>query len=191
MFQWSALIPSGHRSLTSETSLLRKSFSSVNLISPEGKYIDLLETDMVTEIDKLTLITGAVGVFSGMRNNTHRGFIISSAGNSQDIYDENSKLIHEKYQNFDIAIAFPNENIFRLSVQHLMDLVYLQAHISIMSIDNVPLEKTESLMNETEPRQKMTKAERIAYAKTISKDLTEEECIAIADKSAAMRLSGK
>lgn len=178
IFEWSDLVPSGHRSLTSETSLLRTSIISLNLISPEGKFINLLaEDNEIKEIDRLVFASGSVGTFSGIRNKIHRGFVISSTGNSQEIYNEESKLIHERYFGYEIQIEF-KDCTFRCDVQHLMDKIYLEAHISVVSMDNEPLEKVQS--SEKLP---MTIEEKLAFVKQYNKErlLTDEE-LAVKEK---------
>lgn len=127
-FKWPSEIPSGQRTYKTPSCLIRKSISNIILFGEDDLVIDLLdENSKIDENDRLSLITGAIGVFSGSKNTLYGGFIKAAANNSRETLNPwEIKAEENPYYNCAIYIRWSSKDKKNIvcEVDRLMDLVY-------------------------------------------------------------------
>lgn len=134
-FTWLESIPSGHRNLHSETSIIGKAVDSMSLVYEDGSVIDLFDDTELTEIERYTLITGAFGVFSGTRHTMPGAFTCSAALNAPSALKPDVIRNDGKYKGAMVEVAWKSDskNSIICDVADLMDLVMLHSHILVES----------------------------------------------------------
>lgn len=81
-FSWSPAIPSGQRTYETPSCIIRKTIKSIYLEFTNAEMIDLFDKDNgFNEIDRLIFITGAIGVFCGVKNSLYAGYVASAGSN--------------------------------------------------------------------------------------------------------------
>jgi hypothetical protein len=139
-FLWPDIIPSGQRSFTSDTGLIRKNISAISLLSPSGEKFDLFsELDVMSENDRKSLIVGAIGVFSGIKNILYAGFVLSSALNSSELLSPRVIENEGKYKGYTLSIEWAsNKQDVKVLVGDLMDMVFLLSRTLYKSLADKP-----------------------------------------------------
>lgn len=116
-FKWPDSIPSGQRTYKTPSCLIRKTIKIIELETPDGDIIDLLdENNGFDERDRLMFITGAIGAFCGTKNSLYDGFVNASNLNNNTLND---------YRDYKIRVIWNSEgkkNIF-CDVGILQDVV--------------------------------------------------------------------
>jgi hypothetical protein len=81
-FVWPASIPSGQRTFTTPSCIIRKTIKSIEIKTPSGEIIDLFdENNGMEETDRLAIISGAIGTYCGIKNSLYAGYVRAFAIN--------------------------------------------------------------------------------------------------------------
>lgn len=113
-FKWPSSIPSGQRTYKTPSCLIRKSIESIEIELSDGTINLLDENSSIPEVDRLVLITGAIGIFSGIKNSLYGGLATAAWNNMYGIYP--GGVLKIKW-------ASKDKNDLTCSVTELLDLI--------------------------------------------------------------------
>lgn len=122
-FKWPASIPSGQRTYKTPSCLIRKTIKSIELKSSKGEVIDLFdENNGFDDLWRLIIISGAIGVFCGVKNSLYAGYVIASRNNRPPTFE---------YKFYDVNIKWVSESKKDILCSNfeLMDIVTTLANI--------------------------------------------------------------
>lgn len=109
-FKWPESIPSGQRTYRTPSCIIRKTIKSIELEYPDGKCIDLFNDKEFDETWRLIFITGAIGIFCGIKNNLYAGYVEAAYNNCFGNDPDNPYYFSARYPDCKLKITWNSDN---------------------------------------------------------------------------------
>lgn len=119
-FKWPSTIPSGQRTYKTPSCVIRKNIKSIIFEDRDHNFMDLFEDTNFDENTKLIFITGAIGIFCGVKNSLYAGYVSAAAENEEEI-----EIDEHIYSGCKLHIIWNSDNKQNVTIfiRHLLDVV--------------------------------------------------------------------